>query len=193
MTSALTSQSSTPATLYRHTLHLAGRAWIMTASEKGLCKLAFEHEDAAAQTAWLNRHAPGHRLVEDSAIFDENGATELLTRYFAREAVSFKELPLDLWGTSFQCEVWRKLADIPYGQVWSYKDLAEALGKPLATRAVGTANGRNPLPVILPCHRVIGMNGTLTGYAGGLALKQELLKLEGIHHVGAAGHKRFAF
>ncbi|MNC71171.1 Methylated-DNA--protein-cysteine methyltransferase [compost metagenome] len=85
------------------------------------------------------------------------------------------------------------LAGIPHGAIVTYKELAVSIGRPQAVRAVGAANGQNPLPVVLPCHRVIGTNGTLTGYRGGLKLKQELLKLEGITNVGAAGHERFAF
>ncbi|QSF47573.1 methylated-DNA--[protein]-cysteine S-methyltransferase [Paenibacillus tianjinensis] len=121
------------------------------------------------------------------------GVISLLEGYFAGNPVSFADIPLDLWGTAFQQEVWRGLTQIPYGGVATYKELSVQIGRPLAVRAVGAANGQNPIPVIVPCHRVIGANGTLTGYRGGLKLKQELLALEGITHVGAAGHERFAF
>lgn len=87
-------------------------------------------------------------------------------------------LPLAPVGTAFQCQVWQALAQIPYAQTWSYRQLAVHVGRPTATRAVGAANGRNPLPIILPCHRVVGSNGSLTGFAGGLAVKQALLALE---------------
>lgn len=83
-------------------------------------------------------------------------------------------------GTDFQLDVWQMLAQIPFGATWSYKELAERLGRPTATRAVGAANGRNPLPIVLPCHRVIGNNGALTGFGGGLPTKVALLKLEGV-------------
>ncbi|MCD9086336.1 methylated-DNA--[protein]-cysteine S-methyltransferase [Stenotrophomonas sp. SY1] len=83
-------------------------------------------------------------------------------------------------GTDFQLDVWQMLAQIPFGATWSYKELAERIGKPTATRAVGAANGRNPLPIVLPCHRVIGNNGALTGFGGGLPTKVALLKLEGV-------------
>lgn len=89
------------------------------------------------------------------------------------------DLPLAPEGTAFQCEVWRTLATIPYGETWSYRDLAHAIGKPAAVRAVGAANGRNPLPIVLPCHRVIGADGSLTGFGGGLPIKEALLRLEG--------------
>ncbi|MCL6457005.1 MAG: methylated-DNA--[protein]-cysteine S-methyltransferase [Gorillibacterium sp.] len=163
------------------------------ASELGVCRLAFEHDKVESAALWLNRYAPQHELVDDRGVFVEFGAIELLENYFAGEPVSFDKLPLDIWGTPFQQVVWMGLARIPYGQIWTYKQLAEAINKPLAMRAVGTANGQNPLPIILPCHRVVGTNGTLTGYRGGLVLKQELLELEGISHVAATGHERFHF
>lgn len=99
--------------------------------------------------------------------------------YFAGELQRFT-LPLAAQGTPFQQAVWQALCDIPYGETRSYRDIALAIGKPTAMRAVGAANGRNPLSIIVPCHRVIGRDGSLTGYAGGLPIKQALLKLEGI-------------
>jgi methylated-DNA-[protein]-cysteine S-methyltransferase len=103
---------------------------------------------------------------------------EQLLEYFAGERRDFV-LPLQPQGTLFQMEVWRTLATIPYGDTWSYRDLARAIGKPDAVRAVGAANGRNPLPIVLPCHRVIGADGSLTGFGGGLSTKETLLRLEG--------------
>lgn len=101
-----------------------------------------------------------------------------LTEYFAGERQAFS-LPLSAGGTIFQNEVWSALANIPYGELRSYSDIAIAIGRPKAVRAVGAANGRNPLPIIVPCHRVIGSNGSLTGFAGGIPLKTRLLELEG--------------
>ena len=89
------------------------------------------------------------------------------------------DLPLAPAGTAFQRDVWAQLARIPYGEVRSYRDIAMAIGKPTAMRAVGAANGRNPLPIVVPCHRVIGADGSLTGFAGGLESKHQLLLLEG--------------
>ncbi len=100
-----------------------------------------------------------------------------LRAYFKGELKSF-DLPLAPVGTSFQLKVWQALQDIPYGEVVSYKTIAEAIGNPNAVRAVGGANGRNPIPIIVPCHRVIGSNGTLTGFGGGLETKQRLIDLE---------------
>ena len=101
-----------------------------------------------------------------------------LQAYFAGELERF-ELPLAARGTEFQRSVWDALAEIPYGGTTSYSELAARIGRPGACRAVGAANGRNPLPVIVPCHRVIGAAGALTGYGGGLERKRHLLALEG--------------
>ncbi len=112
----------------------------------------------------------------DSDVLRE--ARRQLDEYFAGERRGF-DLPLSPHGTDFQQEVWLTLARIPYGETWSYRDLAQRIGRPTATRAVGAANGRNPLPIVLPCHRVIGADGSLTGFGGGLPTKAFLLRLEG--------------
>lgn len=101
-----------------------------------------------------------------------------LTEYFAGTRRHF-DLPLDAGGTAFQQSVWTTLVTIPYGELRSYRDIAYAIGKPKAVRAVGAANGRNPIPIVVPCHRVIGSDGSLTGFAGGLPMKTQLLTLEG--------------
>src|SRR5690606_32489233 len=100
-----------------------------------------------------------------------------LGAYFAGELQAF-DLPLAPEGTPFQRTVWQALQSIPYGQTISYGELAQEIGRPTASRAVGAANGRNPLPIVIPCHRVIGGNGSLTGYGGGLRFKKALLSLE---------------
>lgn len=105
-------------------------------------------------------------------------AATQLDEYFAGERQTF-ELALDPQGTPFQKKVWLALADIPYGETISYAELARRVGRPKAFRAVGQANGRNPLAIILPCHRVITSVGTIGGYGGGLPMKRELLALEG--------------
>jgi methylated-DNA-[protein]-cysteine S-methyltransferase len=104
-------------------------------------------------------------------------ARRQLEEYFAGERQHF-DLPLHPIGTEFQTNVWLTLADIPYGTTISYAELARRIGQPLAVRAVGAANGRNPLPIILPCHRVIGSDGSLTGFGGGLPTKRFLLGME---------------
>lgn len=104
-------------------------------------------------------------------------AAAQLRKYFAGERTAF-DLPLELDGSAFQQEAWRALADIPYGETVSYGEHARRLGRPDAVRAVGAANGANPIPIVLPCHRVIGADGSLTGFGGGLQTKRALLDLE---------------
>jgi len=106
-------------------------------------------------------------------------AIRQLKEYFRGKRVAF-DLKLNPKGTPFQLEVWRALARIPYGTTRSYAQIARRVGRPRAMRAVGLANGRNPLPIIVPCHRVIGSGGQLVGYGGGLPIKQALLQLEGV-------------
>ena len=101
-----------------------------------------------------------------------------LRAYFAGERERF-DVPLDFRGTDFQKQVWAALLTIPFGETRSYGEIARAIGRPSAVRAVGAANGRNPISIVAPCHRVIGTNGSLTGFAGGLAAKEMLLGLEG--------------
>lgn len=101
-----------------------------------------------------------------------------LHQYFAGKRTIF-DLQLDPQGTSFQKQVWQELLRIPYGETASYGDIAERIGNPKACRAVGMANRRNPIPIIIPCHRVIGRDGSLTGFGGGLTVKERLLALEG--------------
>ncbi|MGH4029149.1 methylated-DNA--[protein]-cysteine S-methyltransferase [Actinomycetota bacterium Odt1-20B] len=124
------------------------------------------------------RHRPPEETFgdRDPAPFGET--IRQLEAYFAGELTHF-DLELRLDGTPFQRSVWRLLQQIPYGETRTYGELAEALGKPGASRAVGLANGKNPIGVIVPCHRVVGANGSLTGYGGGLDRKQRLLEFEG--------------
>jgi methylated-DNA-[protein]-cysteine S-methyltransferase len=126
------------------------------------------------------RHRPaeetfGERVTADEGPFPE--VVRQLTAYFAGERTEF-DLPLRLEGTAFQRSVWDQLVRIPYGQTWSYGELAARLGKPNASRAVGLANGRNPIGIIVPCHRVIGASGSMTGYGGGVDRKVRLLAFE---------------
>jgi methylated-DNA-[protein]-cysteine S-methyltransferase len=112
-----------------------------------------------------------------------NQATEELRAYFAGTLRVF-QVPLDMEGTEFQLSVWNYLVKIPYGETRSYAQVAEAIRRPRAVRAVGAANGSNPVAIIVPCHRVIGSSGKLTGYGGGLPLKRRLLELEGSWTMG---------
>lgn len=113
---------------------------------------------------------------EDAEPF--RAAISQLLEYFAGERREF-ELAVAPEGTEFQQEVWAALQTIPYGETWSYGEMAQKIGRPKASRAVGAANGRNPVSIVIPCHRVIGSTGSLTGFGGGLDLKQRLLQLEG--------------
>jgi len=142
------------------TLTLAG-------DEAGLRRIDFP------TTRWPLRVDPIWK--RDRAFF--KAAREQLTAYFHAELQYF-DLPLAPSGTPFQQKVWAALRTIPYGTLVSYKWIAEKIGNPKAVRAVGGANGHNPLPVVIPCHRVIGSNGTLTGFGGGLQIKECLIKLE---------------
>ncbi|WP_304072710.1 methylated-DNA--[protein]-cysteine S-methyltransferase [Nocardiopsis listeri] len=125
-------------------------------------------------------HHVGERWLSDEAPFTE--VKRQLIAYFAGELREF-DLPLAPAGTPWQLRVWRALTTIPYGETAGYGELAEELGRPTASRAVGAANGRNPISIIVPCHRVIGANGSLTGYAGGLERKKKLLNLENRNRV----------
>lgn len=123
------------------------------------------------------RHRPAEVLfgARDDSLLPEVAVQ--LAEYFAGGRTRF-DLPLKMTGTPFQQEVWAALQGIPYGETTTYKELADALGKPQAARAVGLANGKNPISIIVPCHRVIGSTGSLTGYGGGLQRKQQLLAHE---------------
>ncbi|HEY0689453.1 MAG TPA: methylated-DNA--[protein]-cysteine S-methyltransferase [Kribbella sp.] len=123
------------------------------------------------------RHRPAEDLfgARDDSLLPEVAVQ--LAEYFAGGRTRF-DLPLKMTGTPFQQEVWAALQGIPYGETTTYKELADALGKPQAARAVGLANGKNPISIIVPCHRVVGSTGSLTGYGGGLPRKQQLLAHE---------------
>ena len=143
-----------------------GLNWRLTASAKGLRSIEFNPEGI-----------PGGSPNEENGFLRE--AINQLEAYFRGELREF-QLTLDFEGTDFQKRVWRQLETIPYGQTRSYTQIAEAIGSPRAVRAVGAANGANPIPIVVPCHRVIGASGKLVGYGGGLPLKKRLLELEGI-------------
>ena len=130
-----------------------------------------------------HRRLPRVEWVEERAPFEP--VLNQLNEYFAGERRSF-DLPLAPEGTAFQRAVWRALLVIPYGETLSYGELACRIGNPRASRAVGLANGANPLPIVVPCHRVIGADGSLTGFGGGLAIKQRLLRLESARAPDAA-------
>ncbi len=147
-----------------------------TLTPAGVGRLTFATEPLDECAAWARRWEPGARIVRDDGALAPLAAE--LVAYFAGELRVFTT-PVDMRGTPFQVVVWRALADVPHGETRSYAQIAAAIGRPKAVRAVGAANGANPVPILTPCHRIIGSGGTLTGYAGGLALKERLLALEG--------------
>ena len=151
------------------------RTKTVVASPVGPLTLVAEEGLLAGLYLAEHRHAPDLDLPVDEAGLP--AVREQLSAYFARDLKEF-DVPLAVTGTPFQRQVWAALRTIPYGETWSYRDLAEAIGRPSAVRAVGLANGRNPVSIVVPCHRVIGANGDLTGYGGGLAAKEWLLAHE---------------
>lgn len=147
------------------------------------CKYQFENISlylVATETHLINIQftQPQKALLQTTELLSM--ATIQLDEYFQGKRTTFS-LPFKLTGTPFQLAVWKELQNIPYGQTTSYKEIAQKINKPKAYRAVGVANNKNPLPIIIPCHRVIGSNGKLIGYAGGLKLKNYLLELEKSH------------
>jgi len=140
---------------------------LLAADDAGLRQILFVNGRHPAQ--------PESSWKEDRAPLKET--TRQLQAYFAGELTNF-DLQLAPEGTPFQLAVWHRLCDIPYGETISYGQLASRIGNPKASRAVGLANGSNPIPIVIPCHRVIGSNGKLTGYGGGLPIKEKLLALE---------------
>jgi methylated-DNA-[protein]-cysteine S-methyltransferase len=140
---------------------------LLSADDSGLREINFVNgrHPVTADPSWRRDPAPLQETIRQ------------LNAYFAGELEEF-DLPLVPEGTPFQLKVWKNLCEIPFGETISYGELARRIGNPNASRAVGLANGSNPIPIIIPCHRVIGSNGKLTGYGGGLPIKEKLLALE---------------
>lgn len=141
----------------------------LVASDEGLAAILWEQDDPQRVRLGELRENSEHPILIQ--------AERQLGEYFAGDRTAFG-IALDMAGTEFQKKVWRALLTIPFGQTRSYGDIARQVGNPKASRAVGAANGRNPVSIIVPCHRAIGSDGSLTGFAGGLASKQYLLSLE---------------
>jgi len=140
---------------------------LLAADDASLRQIFFINgrQPAKPESSWIEDRAPLAETIRQ------------LQAYFAGELTNF-DLQLAPEGTPFQLSVWHRLCDIPYGETISYGELATRIGNPKASRAVGLANGSNPIPIVIPCHRVIGSNGKLTGYGGGLPIKEKLLALE---------------
>ena len=154
-----------------------GVLWV-ACSTRGVCKVIFPCEGArAALDRWLALYLPTSEPIATSALLERTRGE--LSEYFAATRHDFT-LPLDLRGSAFYQRVWQALTHIPYGRTVSYGHLARTLGAPKAARAVGAACGANPVPIIAPCHRVLGSDGSLHGFGGGIALKAWLLRHEGV-------------
>ena len=146
--------------------------------ETVLGSVTFVEEDGALLAITTHRSYEG--IEQETALIKE--VYQQLSEYLKGERQMF-DLPLNPRGTDFQKRVWQALCDIPYGETRSYKQIAEAIGNPKAVRAVGMANNRNPITIVVPCHRVIGADGKLVGYGGGLEMKEFLLRLETIYPI----------
>lgn len=154
---------------------VAGRLWL-AATERGLCAIEFGGEESAVVACW--QQLWGIRPLRDGQAL--HAAVTQLGEYFAGQRSTF-DLPIDLRQvTPFRRQVLEATLAVPCGQTVTYKELAARIGNPGAIRAVGGAQATNPIPIVIPCHRVIGSDGSLTGYGGGMAVKQALLRLEGV-------------
>ena len=147
----------------------------LASTSRGLAYVELPHASGRGLEGWLRRSLPEARCEEAWA--PNRVAAAQIVEYLDGKRRRF-DLPLDPRGTDFQRSVWRALVAIPYGETRSYADVARAIGRPQAVRAVGAANGANPLALVVPCHRVIAADGTLGGYGGGLPLKARLLAME---------------
>ena len=158
---------TTPDTVYWHEIDSPVGRLLLAGDAEGLIHVGFQSGPRPTQRQgdWIADRKPFRAAIAQ------------LEEYFAGKRRQF-DLPLAPRGTEFQRRVWRALTEIPYGNTISYGELARRISKPSASRAVGLANGANPLPIIVPCHRVIGADGSLTGFGGGLPIKRQLLALE---------------
>lgn len=153
---------------------------LLASTEQGLCFIEFGPEETSLTglNAWCRKWKLNAKVEQDDVQLAT--AKHQLEEYFAGQRQSFA-IPLDLYGTVFQKAVWMKLTEIPYGELRSYKEMALAIGSGKAVRAIGGANNKNPIPIVIPCHRVVGSNGSLVGYGGGISIKEHLLALEGTY------------
>jgi methylated-DNA-[protein]-cysteine S-methyltransferase len=156
---------------------LSHNSWsiYIAATSTGLCFVGAQNGTLADLTQWTEKNYPGSNFEENSKILNQY-MTEIM-EYLDGKRTSFTT-QFDFKGTNFQQSVWKALCEIPYGQTKTYSEIAQAIDKPSAVRAVGGAIGKNPILILVPCHRVIGKNGSLTGFRGGLTMKTKLLDLE---------------
>lgn len=150
------------------------KTYFIFSTNKGICLVTGSLKEGHN---WLKKTFKEYTLIEDPEWKDLKNAKKQLEQYTEKSSTDFN-LRYDLYGTPFQVAVWNELNNIAYGKTKTYKDVAVAINRPKATRAVGAACGKNPVMIFIPCHRVIGSNGSLTGYGGGLKMKKNLLDLE---------------
>jgi methylated-DNA-[protein]-cysteine S-methyltransferase len=168
-------KSQTKSIIYWSLLDYNSWKIYIAATSKGLCFVGSQSGPFDELAAWAEKHIPGSALIEDQERL--MAYEKELTEYLDGHRKSFT-IPFDYNGTVFQLKVWRALSEIPFGETRSYSEIANAINKPAAVRAVGAAIGKNPVLITVPCHRVVGKNGSLTGYRGGLEMKTRLLELE---------------
>lgn len=161
--------------LYWSLLEFKDWKFYMAATSKGLIFVGSQNKPFEELSDWAKKRFPESPLLEDR---EKLGPYEVeITQYLEGKRKTFN-VPFDYSGTAFQQAVWKALCEIPYGQTKSYSDIANFINNPAAVRAVGAAIGANPVLITVPCHRVVGKNGSLTGYRGGLEMKTKLLNLE---------------
>jgi methylated-DNA-[protein]-cysteine S-methyltransferase len=168
-------ESKNKPTIYWTLMSHDGWNIYLAATLNGLCFVGSQDQPFEELSEWAGKHFPGSQLVHDHnrlKIYEEE-----LIEYLQGGRKSFTG-PFEYYGTPFQVAVWRALCEIPYGETKSYSDIASQIQKPAAVRAVGAAIGANPILITVPCHRVIGKSGKLTGYRGGMEMKTRLLQLE---------------
>jgi O-6-methylguanine DNA methyltransferase len=161
--------------IYGRHLHTAIGELLIAGTPLGVCRVCLPGERHEEKYLWFNRHFSALPEEESHPIVER--AADELQEYLEHRRQSF-DLPLDLRGTPFQIDVWRELTRVQYGTTISYGELARRVGKPGAGRAIGSVMASNPIPIIVPCHRVVGHDQSLVGFGGGLSLKERLLELE---------------
>lgn len=169
------SSTITEPAIYWTLLNTEHGSLYVAATAAGLCFVGSLNGHFEELSHYMNKHYAGSRIIEAADMMEPY--TDQLTQYWQGQRMNFT-LPFDIQGTAFQQAVWKALGDIPFGQTVSYSEIAVRIQKPSAVRAVGGAIGANPLLITIPCHRVIGKNGALAGYRGGMEMKKKLLLLE---------------
>ena len=163
-------------TVYTSVFESAVGPLSLASTDKGMCKLCIRGYRRSDFVPWLHRCLPDHDIIESES--RNRASISELKEYLSGRLTTFS-IPLHMIGTDFQKTVWTELLKVPYGTTISYKELARRVGVPRGSQSVGRVNAANPLPLVVPCHRVVGADDSLTGYGGGIKMKEFLLRLEG--------------